>query len=966
MPTSRVLIPINGAGAAGPVGPVGPSGSAGTPAPNIISTTAAAAYFLNGNISSFGFSGVITLPTSDPNYSHLLAIQVMAFGPGAVVGTQIAWLPAPYSGSTVSYSGGQFTQPTTNQVWTLYFIALNEYDSPTASPVSASVTVQASAVTAVSGAFSASNNTVDPITRQVHAHPTFIPTMNAGIVPQVDAFWLSQDGGTTYGFYGNVTINTVGQSFAADTIAPTTSQTWKFACLAGWFSYSSSVPIPAGSLPAGVVFSGNITISALPLPSATDVTVLTVVAGVAGSFPYNTSNPDGAGQYWCIPNISYSDSGCLSDVNAWVVSITAQDLSASKAAVTTYGPKGTGEHVTGLGGLISQTGVTNYYPAPGLEGEYDIYGLPYVRSSPIAYVRLRVYVCNRADQSSNPWANSLAATLQTGIGGGLGYVDVEVAAGGADPPGLIQMDRADPNTIGPGLTQTSAKLQLGTGNVANSLMNPGFDDQNPATGTAAHWTMEPNGGTATVISSPGVALSGNYMLQLHGGTPSYAQSDFIAVVYQQVYYIQGWVLSDSGANGTAAIYAAWYDHTGTFVSSVAVFSGVPAPGPSAWVSYGGTVTVPANVSSMALQPQIAGNTTNNWYFDSLYVIPQVSTGLGTQPNGSGGVQAQLATPLTTVGNAITLANNSITAPYMGVDAITTANSTTVVQALALVDSIIASVGLNKLAATTLTQGTAIFTGDAIFSRGSGNPLVDLSSTGMFLYSTAVSGGGSGLTSSPYVAIQSSGIGLWLNAGGPNLTMNSTAITITNGSFVATIGASEIKMAYSASVLAVLNASFLTITNGSYSVQLSSSNIILSSSAGQTLSLSSSAIQIANGSYALTANASSIVLTNGAGTTATLSAGSFQIQATSSDYIQIVSGSINISSGGLTSFISGNTLDINLINVGQINLNVETVHFPPGVLYSSANPGSNTLPSNPAGFIYVGVGSSHAKIPYYAF
>jgi hypothetical protein len=110
-----------------------------------------------------------------------------------------------------------------------------------------------------------------------------------------------------------------------------------------------------------------------------------------------------------------------------------------------------------------------------------------------------------------------------------------------------------------------------------------------------------------------------------------------------------------------------------------------------------------------------------------------------------------------------IANNAIGSAQLANDAITVANSTRVVQALALVDSIIGSVGLNKLAATTVTQGTAIFTGDAIFSRGSSNPLIDISSVGLFLYGVANSGGTAGLTASPYVAIENTGIGSFSGA-----------------------------------------------------------------------------------------------------------------------------------------------------------------------------------------------------------
>jgi len=62
-----VLIPIGGSGS-GTAGPPGPAGAAGTgtAAPNVTAT--AGVFYENwANSQRFGFSGVITLPTTDPD-----------------------------------------------------------------------------------------------------------------------------------------------------------------------------------------------------------------------------------------------------------------------------------------------------------------------------------------------------------------------------------------------------------------------------------------------------------------------------------------------------------------------------------------------------------------------------------------------------------------------------------------------------------------------------------------------------------------------------------------------------------------------------------------------------------------------------------------------------------------------------------------------------------------------------------
>ena len=78
-----------------------------------------------------------------------------------------------------------------------------------------------------------------------------------------------------------------------------------------------------------------------------------------------------------------------------------------------------------------------------------------------------------------------------------------------------------------------------------------------------------------------------------------------------------------------------------------------------------------------------------------------------------------------------LATASADARVLAANSVTAANNA--LAANSVVDSNVASVGVSKL-----ISGTVIFTGDAVFSRGTGNPVVDLSSTGLFLYGVATS------------------------------------------------------------------------------------------------------------------------------------------------------------------------------------------------------------------------------------
>ena len=134
-----------------------------------------------------------------------------------------------------------------------------------------------------------------------------------------------------------------------------------------------------------------------------------------------------------------------------------------------------------------------------------------------------------------------------------------------------------------------------------------------------------------------------------------------------------------------------------------------------------------------------------------------------------------------------LAANAVSARTMATNAINVSNSQTVIQALALVDALIAGVGLSKLGAgTTVYNNVSVFTADIILSRGSGQPLISLSAvTGCQFFSAANSPGNVGLTSLPYVSIQPSGVLVSTGGTGPSVLVGGGYVTIfgVNGSYV---------------------------------------------------------------------------------------------------------------------------------------------------------------------------------------
>ena len=148
--------------------------------------------------------------------------------------------------------------------------------------------------------------------------------------------------------------------------------------------------------------------------------------------------------------------------------------------------------------------------------------------------------------------------------------------------------------------------------------------------------------------------------------------------------------------------------------------------------------------------------------------------LGMQPynpaDGTGGIGSNY------------LADDSVQARHMAEDAITAENGALAANAVA--DENVSDVNISKV-----TAGTQVFTGDVYLSRGKNQPVISLQSAAIFLYGVADGvNGRTGLTTQPYVGIQSTGIGLFqggtgtVTAGGPatggSVFLNAAASSIT--------------------------------------------------------------------------------------------------------------------------------------------------------------------------------------------
>ena len=331
--------------------------------------------------------------------------------------------------------------------------------------------------------------------------------------------------------------------------------------------------------------------------------------------------------------------------------------------------------------------------------------------------------------------------------------------------------------------------------------------------------------------------------------------------------------------------------------------------------------------------------------------------------------------LKVTGSGMDVRAAGITATYMGANAITAANSPTVVGALAFVDAQIASTGINKLAATTSTQGTAIFTGDVILSRGSANPVIDLSSTGIYLFGVAATGGASGLTAQPYVAVQNTGILVSGGGTGPSVTVIGSGINLwtVNGN--------------SAYPYVQVTGLLMQWVNGNHIVAISSAGITLENNlTGMSVTVNATGVTISAAGSSLTATATAITLTGAAGNSVSVSTSSgASVQVTSgtvtvnvdgTNYVKVTDSLLpsysQMSGTGFKNQATGNSAFASLgisgpystLGVLALQDSVGNKLLIQSAVSTTASAGSATLPAAPAGFIDGSWGAATIHIPYY--
>jgi hypothetical protein len=432
-------------------------------------------------------------------------------------------------------------------------------------------------------------------------------------------------------------------------------------------------------------------------------------------------------------------------------------------------------------------------------------------------------------------------------------------------------------SLGAGLYYNAAgQLVQGTApNPGNQL--PSLQTLNQASTFAAGWT---NNNTLALSLVTGNPLTGSYTVENNTGNIGNFTSPPIQCIAGQSYYAQFFVRCGTTAAGDVAQLRIMYQNAaGGSIGTVTVIS-VSAFSTTS-TEYGAQFTVPATVGG---------------------TVPSAFT-VEVLLNDSGDgnpIFCDAVALVNTVTNAI-IGPSAIQAANLAVDAI--AVGTTAIQANALIDGMIASVGINKLAATTITQGTAIFTGTVVLSQGSSAPCLTLTNSSLTLFSagTVTSGVVTGLTSDPFVQVESTGVLVAQNSSGPSVLIgvpSGGAASVTVYSANGSLSSPYIQMSAALLTLSDGGSQYMTISAGSLLVartsgsQLSLSSLgLVLSNGGYTVSISNTGVAIVGGNLTNSANNALTTLNNVVNTTLSLTVGLT---------VEITSGTFN----GYQTLVSG--------------------------------------------------------------
>lgn len=759
-------------------------------APNILTATAGLYFTPIGTAPQFGFQGQITLPTTSPNYSHLKRIDVVAISP-AGQGQLIASLNAPFVGSTVPYKALVGPQPTVTETWKLQFVCFNEDNVPTDHPFTISpLTVYPASVQSVVGVEVPPRHT-DEI-NWLHMNVGITPTFFNNQVPQVFTYWISSDNGANYVGIGAAPINTVGQQILVDRLAPEVTEQWKVAACVGNIADQGGVSFPAANLPPGTVISPSFTVLGKVMTSISAREIgpryqdskqgLHTIVGIT---------PVLASPVYPQEVTLWLDMGRGKDIwqGFFTVERTGQEFVIGEGMWVTAGNRRTNRF--GIK-LFDDDAGTIWVPTNPAEGTWVVKGAT-------GHVNDGVDADAEGAVSASFSVPPVGACLANGVTDCVFLTNPQTGAPityFSYNPGqwawmyycihwttpALSFDNAfwfSFLTVQKGYTQTATGTVTGgttltTTVVTFSAGQIGCDIHVAGVLTTIAAYVSPTQVTLSSVQPNGSGKS----IEIWNLAPD---TEGVNEDKDKHYLGRKFCSSPQLQNPSAVTYGEVIDSFGADPANWTIPMSKNKDGsPYVYREFrfrlyntsrlGTDPTGPGGTGTYTLQ-NVAWSGAD--HATLIPVSPDFILDLTqTNPTTIGGpLSGGAGAPITVSPGAITgayIGDDAILAQHMHEDSITAANKALAVNAV--VDSNIGDVGINKV-----TYGTSVFW-DVVISRGISKPVVVIQNTGMFLFGEAnASDGLAGLTSKPYVAIQSGGISLF--SGSLNsVTVTSSAIT----------------------------------------------------------------------------------------------------------------------------------------------------------------------------------------------
>jgi hypothetical protein len=302
---------------------------------------------LQNNDIWFGFSGTITLPVSSPNYSHLQSIDVLAVDPSSNI-TEVVQLNAPFSGSTVNYSGLVNLRPLTTQNWTLLFVVSNEVGSTT----SGAFTLTPVSVHKVSDEFSSVSGAAVTGSRYQDSlqglHFTIeLTVVVAGVLPTIATLWMDFADGRGAVWQGWWKLDTVGQQIRiGDRVAiqglmtpgdiwvpPPGQGTWRVYAFPGGVSKNPTFGGGGDVVPTGAVTSNfSVPVVGQCLPNDVSGARFNNDPDTTNQIDYALQDP--GTWHWVYYQLQFTQPTLDVDPNYWFTFLTVQKGHTTKSTVT--------------------------------------------------------------------------------------------------------------------------------------------------------------------------------------------------------------------------------------------------------------------------------------------------------------------------------------------------------------------------------------------------------------------------------------------------------------------------------------------------------------------------------------------------------------------------------------------------------------------------------------------------------